>query len=160
MDMKSKKRKKLTIEQTRNMIEWIKALESGRYVATSSYLYRGDTIDCKPQMCCLGVACDVLIRGKWVDNPHVMIDAKSFFSRKTKGEKEVAPKELISLLGLDASYGFLHKSGEELTSINDHYFNKGYQAVLPVIRKRLKDLGHGVLRKQIESLLKRKKIAR
>lgn len=49
-------------ERVRKLVD---ALRSGDYVQTDGRLRRRDTEDGKPQMCCLGVACDVSGIGAW-----------------------------------------------------------------------------------------------
>lgn len=50
--------------------KWVKALRSGGYQQGKENLCKEDEISGDCDYCCLGVACDILIEGDWVKQPH------------------------------------------------------------------------------------------
>lgn len=104
-----------------NMRLWVKALRSGRWEQTTSYLERAG------KFCCLGVACRVamdegglkMATGLFTDDPDIRWYG-------TEGNTGVLPEAVVQWLGLgigDTNVNMLSPTGEEImaSSMNDHY---------------------------------------
>lgn len=83
---------KLTEEQE----QWLQALESGEYKQGRTYLNKNGC------MCCLGVACEILIPDTVTGDL-----VKSYGTGKDK-ESTMAPKMVIDILGLNDEFGALN----------------------------------------------------
>lgn len=92
--------------------KWLKALRSGKYTRTSSYLRRVNSENKPTGYCCLGVLCDV-------------VDPKGWFKGDARAHKFSA---LLSYDGKDNSFisdkflksvGLTHEDGLSLASKND-----------------------------------------
>ena len=149
----------LTREQTKNMITWIKALQTrkfGRhkYKRMKGYLYDGKNKAGVKSMCCLGVACDILLpTATWDKAGNLRQDGEESVSR-------TAPRSVQRLLGLESEWGFpcpryVGQTLRQLSTINDYSERDDYADVLPHIIARLDELGHKSMRREINEVIRR-----
>ena len=150
----------LTREQTKNMILWIRVLQTRkfgrhRYKRTDGYLYNGKDKAGVRLMCCLGVACDILLPNATWDKAGTLIQ---------DGEDPVtttAPLSVQKLLGLESEWGFscpryVGQTLRQLSTINDYSERDDYADVLPHIIARLDELGHKSMRREINKVVRGK----
>ena len=137
--------KKFTNEQKahRKLIrEWVKALlgEGPRkYKQGKSYLHikgRGSNPE-NDRFCCLGVACDLLVRKKVLDPPTL----ESTYDKKVfeyYGSNGVLPYAAITILGLTGNDGSNNKNC--LANMNDE--GKKFSTIAKFIEKELETNEH------------------
>ena len=93
---------------SKNINQWIDALESDIYQQTTGRLRRGDA------MCCLGIACHISNISNWDNNRYL-------------GEKEILPNEVTEWLGMtntDGKEGKFYFTHEWILSLPKDIKNK------------------------------------
>lgn len=83
--------------------KWVAALRSGLYQQTTRVLR-----DSENRMCCLGVACDLLVqegKGQWYHHPPMLSYKAPPYSYVYEGQhyETIPPKMVLRALGLDPS---------------------------------------------------------
>lgn len=105
----------LKAKYQKRLLEWIAALESGKYRKGK---YRLKTS--QGRFCCLGVACEV----------YGLVPSKSFRYWEYDGNERILPPEVQKWLGLKSKSGCFDWGN--LAQINDN--TRGFKAVLKILK--------------------------
>ena len=105
--------------------KWVKALRSGEYEQGEANLCKEDEISGDYDYCCLGVACDVLVEGDWIQHkewsvwsidPHEEFVMPATDDKHGWGQTETTSfpsLKILKKMGLDVAYA------QELAELND-----------------------------------------
>ena len=105
--------------------KWVKALRSGDYQQGKANLCKEDEISGDCEYCCLGVACDIIVEGDWIQHKNWIvwsIDPHKEFAMPSYGDKKgwgwsdttsFPSLKILTEMGLDVAYA------QELAELND-----------------------------------------
>jgi len=96
---------KYTYSLNPRQLEWIKALRSGRYRQGVSFLFSDG------KRCCLGVACDLIVKRGWASIKTTRIGGKTYFGDHDGGD-EVLPEAAAEAMGFISDDGMFYGNFE------------------------------------------------